>query len=106
MPVCHASAGNGESVLPLRCGGTHAKRAKAIHCGREGCHPKAALVGQDAGVGTVLELGLPNVFYRGKKEFFENGAAAFQARARRPASRTATIEFLEKKIRPRRVWPN
>ena len=46
------------------------------------------------------ELGLqPTVFYRWQKEFFENGAAAFQTRARtnHPAEQER-IEYLEKKI--------
>ncbi len=46
------------------------------------------------------DLGLqPTVFYRWQKEFFENGAAAFQGKRR--ADRQAEqqrIEFLEKKI--------
>ncbi|MGH8534295.1 MAG: transposase [Gammaproteobacteria bacterium] len=46
------------------------------------------------------ELGLqPTVFYRWQKEFFENGAAAFQTKAR--ASRQPEQErigYLEKKI--------
>jgi transposase len=45
------------------------------------------------------ELGLqPTVFYRWQKEFFENGAAAFQTteRPRRPAEeKQKWIEFLE-----------
>ena len=46
------------------------------------------------------ELGLqPTVFYRWQKEFFENGAAAFQAKARASAqAEQARIEYLEKKI--------
>ena len=45
------------------------------------------------------ELGLqPTVFYRWQKEFFENGAAAFQGkRADKPAEQER-IDFLEKKI--------
>ena len=46
------------------------------------------------------ELGLqPTVFYRWQKEFFENGAAAFQTKARsnHPAEQER-IEYLEKKI--------
>jgi transposase len=46
------------------------------------------------------ELGLQaTVFYRWQKEFFENGAAAFQAqgRADHPAEQER-IEYLEKKI--------
>ena len=46
------------------------------------------------------ELGLqPTVFYRWQKEFFENGAAAFQARTRASAhAEQERIEYLEKKI--------
>ena len=48
------------------------------------------------------ELGLqPTVFYRWQKEFFENGAAAFQSteRPRREAEeKQKRIEFLEKKV--------
>ena len=48
------------------------------------------------------ELGLqPTVFYRWQKEFFENGAAAFQTpeRPRRQAEeKQKRIEFLEKKV--------
>ena len=46
------------------------------------------------------ELGLqPTVFYRWQKEFFENGAAAFQAKARSDhQAEKDRIEFLEKKI--------
>ena len=41
----------------------------------------------------------PTVFYRWQKEFFENGAAAFQTKARNnhPAEQQR-IEYLEKKI--------
>jgi len=46
------------------------------------------------------ELGLqPTVFYRWQKEFFENGAAAFQAKARpNQQPQQQRIEYLEKKI--------
>jgi transposase len=46
------------------------------------------------------ELGLqPTVFYRWQKEFFENGAAAFQTKARtnHPVEQER-IDYLEKKI--------
>src|ERR1700728_4350324 len=46
------------------------------------------------------ELGLqPTVFYRWQKEFFENGSAAFQGKARQnhPAEQQR-IDFLEKKV--------
>ena len=46
------------------------------------------------------ELGLqPTVFYRWQKEFFENGAAAFQAKGRTDhQAGQDRIEYLEKKI--------
>jgi transposase-like protein len=46
------------------------------------------------------EWGLqPTVFYRWQKEFFENGAAAFQTRARtNHQAEQERIEYLEKKI--------
>ena len=46
------------------------------------------------------ELGLqPTVFYRWQKEFFENGAAAFQNKARSSQqAEQERIEYLEKKI--------
>ena len=47
------------------------------------------------------ELGLqPTVFYRWQKEFFENGAAAFQTKARpNTPPEQERIEYLTKKIR-------
>lgn len=46
------------------------------------------------------ELGLqPTVFYRWQKEFFENGAAAFQKKTRtKLQAEQERIEYLEKKI--------
>ena len=46
------------------------------------------------------ELGLqPTVFYRWQKEFFENGAAAFQQKSRpNHQAEQERIEYLEKKI--------
>jgi transposase len=46
------------------------------------------------------ELGLqPTAFYRWQKEFFENGAAAFQTKARaNQHAEQERIEYLEKKI--------
>ena len=46
------------------------------------------------------ELGLqPTVFYRWQKEFFENGAAAFQNKTRpNQQAEQERIEYLEKKI--------
>jgi len=45
------------------------------------------------------ELGLqPTVFYRWQKEFFENGAAAFQTKVLPEQPQQQRIEYLEKKI--------
>jgi transposase len=48
------------------------------------------------------ELGLqPTVFYRWQKEFFENGASAFQSKerpTRQDEEKQKRIEFLEKKV--------
>jgi len=46
------------------------------------------------------EFGLqPTVFYRWQKEFFENGASAFQPKGRpSPQPQQERIEYLEKKI--------
>jgi transposase len=48
------------------------------------------------------ELGLqPTVFYRWQKEFFENGAAAFQSKerpVRQVEEKQKRIDFLEKKV--------
>ena len=48
------------------------------------------------------EKGLqPTVFYRWQKEFFENGAAAFESKeqpAQQVAEKKKRIEFLEKKV--------
>jgi len=46
------------------------------------------------------ELGIkPTLLYRWQKEFFENGAAAFQSRTRTNApAEQERIEFLEKRI--------
>jgi transposase len=43
----------------------------------------------------------PTVFYRWQKEFFENGAAAFESKqrpARQSEEKQKRIEFLEKKV--------
>jgi transposase-like protein len=44
----------------------------------------------------------PAVFYRWQKEFFENGAAAFEAKegpSRKADEKQKRIEFLEKKVK-------
>ncbi len=56
---------------------------------------------EGAAVSTLCdELGLqPTVFYRWQKEFFENGATAFQTKGRADQqAEQERIEYLEKKI--------
>ena len=52
------------------------------------------------------ELGLqPTVFYRWQKEFFENGAAAFEQRARPNHSTRSGSDTWRRRSRPRtRFW--
>jgi hypothetical protein len=58
---------------------THEDATEALHAGRESRHPEAAFAGQGAHLEARDELGLQlTVFYRWQKEFFENGAAAFE----------------------------
>jgi transposase-like protein len=58
------------------------------------------LLGQEPISKLCDELGLqPTVFYRWQKEFFENGAAAFESKTRpNPQPQQQRIEFLQKKI--------
>ena len=59
------------------------KQRKQLHAGRESCHPKSHLLEQVPISELCDKQGLqPTVFYRWQKEFFENGAAAFQPKAR------------------------
>ncbi len=53
------------------------------------------------------ELGLkPTVFYRWQKEFFENGAAAFEQKARpNHSAEEERIAYLEKKIQTKDEVP-
>ena len=62
---------------------TREETTKALHRRREGRHSEAAFAGEGAVSTLCDELGLqPTVFYRWQKEFFENGAAAFQTKRR------------------------
>jgi hypothetical protein len=61
---------------------THEEATEALHAGREGRHPEAASVGASASELCDKHGLQPTVFYRWQKEFFENGAAAFQPKAR------------------------
>ncbi len=79
---------------------THEEATEALHAGREGRHPEAAFAGEGAHLELCDKHGLqPTVFYRWQKEFFENGAAAFQPKARpNHSAEQERIAYLEKKI--------
>jgi transposase len=79
---------------------TYEEATEALHAGREGCHSEEAFGGRSAISDLCDELGLqPTVFYRWQKEFFENGAAAFQQRGRtNHQAEQERIAYLEKKI--------
>jgi len=100
---CGASAGNGESVPSVNImERTYEERAQALHCSGESSHSEAALLDKVPVSDLCEELSLkPTVFYRWQKEFFENGAAAFQAQERphrQVEEKQKRIEFLEKKV--------
>jgi len=100
---CSASVGNGESVHPLRYRSERMKRERKHYTAEE----KVAilrrhLLDKVAVSDLCEELGLqPTVFYRWQKEFFENGASAFQTPERphrQVEEKQKRIEFLEKKV--------
>ena len=79
------------------------KSKEALHSRRESRHLEAAFIEPGADFEVLREeLGLqPTVFYRWQKEFFENGAAAFQPQERpnrQPEQKQKRIEYLDKKI--------
>jgi hypothetical protein len=70
----------GKGSLGKIIGRTDEKRAETLHSCRESCHPETPPGGRGAGFRGLRREGLrPAVFYRWQKEFFENGAAAFEA---------------------------
>jgi hypothetical protein len=73
-----------EGVLPLRQRRERVKKTRKNYIGEEqGCDLEAASAGAGADFQLCDELGLqPTVFYRWQEEFFENGATAFQTKAR------------------------
>src|SRR5207237_2160893 len=89
---------------------THAKRAKVPYRRREGCHFEAHLLDKVPVSDLCDELGLqPTVFYRWQKEFFENGAAAFQGKSRPGSPKPDSNGSSSCKRRPRaktRCWRN
>ena len=79
---------------------THEEATEALHAGRESCHLRRRLLEQVPISELCDKQGLqPTVFYRWQKEFFENGAAAFQPKARpNHYAEQEQIAYLEKKI--------
>jgi len=79
---------------------THEKSTEALTAEEKVAILRRHLLEQEPISKVCDDMGLqPTVFYRWQKEFFENGAAAFQSRARagHPAEQER-IEYLEKKI--------
>ena len=72
----------------------------SLHAERKGRHPEAAPLENEPISKLCDELGLqPTVFYRWQKEFFENGAAAFEQKARpNHSADQERIGYLEKKM--------
>src|ERR1700730_9345724 len=100
---CVASAGNGESVLPLRYRRERMRKERNHYTAEE----KVAILRRHlldkVPVSDLCEEnGLqPTVFYRWQKELFENGAAALQTKerpTRQVEEKQKRIEFLEKKV--------
>src|SRR5262245_43550457 len=79
---------------------TNEEATETLRAGREGRHPAAALLEKEPISKLCDEEGLqPTVFYRWQKEFFENGAAAFEQKARpQHSAEQEPIAYLEKKI--------
>jgi hypothetical protein len=79
---------------------THEEATEALFAGRESRHPERHLLEQVPISELCDKNGLqPTVFYRWQKEFFENGATAFQPRTRpNHSAEQERIDYLEKKI--------
>ena len=77
---------------------THEEATEALHAGRKGL--RRHLLENEPISKLCDELGLqPTVFYRWQKEFFENGAAAFEQNARpNHSADQERIAYREKKI--------
>src|ERR1700733_2445743 len=115
--ACSALAGNGESVRPLRqWSGRMRKERKHYTAEGKVAILRRHLLDKVPVSDLCEELSLkPTVFYRWLKEFFENGAAAFQAQERshrQVEEKQTPIEFLEKKVQTKdevpgmKSWPS
>ena len=80
---------------------THEEATEALYTGRESRHSEQRHLLEQVPISELCDKhGLqPTVFYRWQKEFFENGAAAFQPKARpNHSAEQERIDHLEKKI--------
>jgi transposase len=80
---------------------THEEATEPLYAGRKGRSSQAFHLLEHEPISKLSdELGLqPTVFYRWQKEFFENGAAAFEPKARpNHSTEQERIAYLEKKI--------
>ncbi len=104
MLNCLASAENGEKRSSVNIDGEDAceKNESTTRQKRRSAILRRHLLDKVPVSDLCEELGLqPTVFYRWQKEFFENGAAAFQSKerpARQVEEKQKRIEFLEKKV--------
>jgi len=79
---------------------THEEATEALYAGREIAILRRHLLEQVPISELCEKHGLqPTIFYRWQKEFFENGAAAFQLKARpNHSAEQERIDYLEKRI--------
>ena len=91
-PDCFASAGNGETPRPsyttTRQESLHAKAPQELYARREGRHPPApsARPASPSPTSATSTSSQPTLFYPWQKQFFENGAAAFEPKNPTPPS--------------------
>src|SRR5690242_20744255 len=98
---CSGSLGNGEGVPPLSYWREHMKKRRKQYAPKEKVAILRRHLLEKEPISKLCdEVGLqPTVFYRWQKEFFENGAAAFEQK--RPTNHSADqerIAYLQKKI--------
>ena len=81
---CSGSAGNGEGVSPLREWSERRKKQRKHYTPEEKVAILRRHLLEQVPISELCDKhGLqPTIFYRWQKEFFENGAAAFQPKAR------------------------
>ena len=81
---------------------THEEATEALHAGRESRQSAAASIGAGSDLRSDKHGLQPTVFYGWQKEFFANGVAAFQPKARpNHSAEQERIAYLEMKIQTR-----